>query len=911
MKKIGQKLSFMTKILLVVGLLISNLSSLSVVFAYEAPEDVTITLNEKVLEVSYNEQLSEEVKAVDVKVYESYTYLSGKTEEKELTDSLTAEELLAATEGTLELDFNSMFVNEGEVVNNYELFDGTYRVKVELVDVTDYSVETDTPAEEIPAEDTVTEEVTLTPVEENSGSAPVETVLAVGTYEKEITHKSGLDVKLFAAEGTEIVKINEQYPVSLANSKVKVIAKILSGGLTPEDVFEYNGATDTAAELIEHGFADEIDFNGHLFGEYELPVEVKVNKVLATVEGEETEAVEEVAVVTEEESNFEEVIYNTSVKVLYESYELNAAYLNAVTVSEGYEGAYEFYSNTKAGKLYMLLSLGEDTEESKVTRTMLDVYNILNASVISNNEEEQIISYSLLKDGVDVLESYVAVTDGTSVEDYLAAIALDDTVQVVLSNEGLTITYDVVVAGDLNNDKVLNEEDVLILIEQAVGESEVTDIDKSDMYQFDGKVNTLDVLYLNQLVKTESWDSSISEEEVALNASLDVKANGEALSEENYLTSGDKFTVDYVLSLTDYEVNGIAGLFKYDESLFELVSVETTNEWIGTDENGKFLYLGEESLTGPVETESPETSETEEVVVAAEENSEVVNSVDYVVVTATFKALKATAEGSNNVITLDKIELSNSTEEGVVYYLLDNNTISSEAIEVFASADNTLSYLEVAGVKIDLEDGVYEYEITVENDITAVDLKYIVNNVAANVTSTVCPEELAEGSNTIVVTVTSENGVAQDYTITVVREEAPEETTQVGYTDNYYGSYDDEDEEVVVTPEPEVEEEVEEESNLSKIIIIILILLVIAGLVYLIFKDENDEETKKANKEINKLKKEVKEPEVEVVTTVKKTADKPNNKQNVKSSTKTNTKTSGKTNNSNKTKKSNNNKKER
>lgn len=909
MKKIGQKLSFMTKILLVVGLLISNLSSLSVVFAYEAPEDVTITLNEEVLKVSYNEQLSDEVKAVDVKVYESYTYLSGKVEPKKLTVlySLTAEELLAATEGTLELEFNSMFVNEGEVVNDYELFDGTYSVEVELIDVTDYSVETEsteTLAEETVVEGTVAEEVTLTPAEENTGSAPVETeeiVLAVGTYEKEITHGSGLDVKLFNSEGTEIVKVDGQYPVSLANSKVKVVAKILSGGLTPEDVFEYNGKTYTAAEMIAYGFADEVDFIGHLFGEYELPVEVKVNKKLATVEEEETEVSEEVTVFTEEQSDFEEVVYNTSVKVLYESYELNAAVLNAVAISEGYEEAYEFYGETKAGNLYMLLSF-EESAETEVTRTLLDVYNILNAAVISNNEEEQIISYSLLKDGVDILESYVSVTDGTSVEDYLAAIELDDTVQVVLSNEGLTITYDVVVAGDLNNDKALTEEDVLMLIDQAVGESEVADIDKSDMYQFDGKVNTLDVLYLNQLVKTESWEASINEEEVALNASLDVKANGEALSEENYLTSGDEFTVDYVLSLTDYEVNGVAGLFKYDESLFELVSVEATNEWIGNDENGKFLYLGEESLTGPAETEVPETSETEEVV----------NSIDYVVVTATFKALKATAEGSNNVITLDKIELSNSTEEGVVYYLLDNDTISSEVIEVTASIDNTLSYLEVAGVKIALEEGVYEYEITVENDVTAVDLKYIVNNVAASVTSTVYPEELAEGSNTIVVTVTSESGVTQDYTITVVREEAPEETTQVSYTDNYYGSYDEEeDEEVVVTPEPEVEEEVEEESNLSKIIIIILILLVIAGLVYLIFKDEDDEETKKANKEINKLKKEVKEPEVEVVTTVKKTADKPNNKQNVKSSAKPNTKTSGKTSNSNKTTKSHNNKKER
>ena len=44
MKKLGKKLSFLTKIMLVIGLLISNLSSLSVVFAYEATGAVQIAV---------------------------------------------------------------------------------------------------------------------------------------------------------------------------------------------------------------------------------------------------------------------------------------------------------------------------------------------------------------------------------------------------------------------------------------------------------------------------------------------------------------------------------------------------------------------------------------------------------------------------------------------------------------------------------------------------------------------------------------------------------------------------------------------------------------------------------------------------------------------------------------------------
>ena len=74
MKKLGKKISFLTKILLVAGLLISNLSSLSIVFAYEVSDDLVITLNGNELEISYTEQVADEVKNVDVKVYEKYSY---------------------------------------------------------------------------------------------------------------------------------------------------------------------------------------------------------------------------------------------------------------------------------------------------------------------------------------------------------------------------------------------------------------------------------------------------------------------------------------------------------------------------------------------------------------------------------------------------------------------------------------------------------------------------------------------------------------------------------------------------------------------------------------------------------------------------------------------------------------------
>jgi len=313
------------------------------------------------------------------------------------------------------------------------------------------------------------------------------------------------------------------------------------------------------------------------------------------------------------------------------------------------------------------------------------------------------------------------------------------------------------------------------------------------------------------------------------------------------------------------------------------------------------LYFGEESLVGPEEVSTENEDSTGENIEETTLTDETIVTEDYVLLTAKFRALKA----GTHTVTVKENEYFNDN----TYLQLSEDLVLSTEVVVVESEDNTLSYLEVAGKEIVLEDNKYEYEITVNNDVTLVDLKYIVTNVAANVTSTVYPEELVEGNNTVVITVTSESGVSQDYTITVIREEAPEEETITQVSNNYYGDYeDDNEEEVVVTPGDEDDDNddddknSENESNLSRIVIIILILLVIAGLVYLIFKDDEDEETKKANKDVNKLKKESIDATAKsnIVKETSKTSSKPVNKIDGK-----------KTSSSSKNKKPNNKKKER
>ena len=813
MKKLGKKLSFLTKIMLVIGLLISNLSSLSVVFAYEATGAVQISVVNDKLNIKYTDELAEEVENVNVKVYENYTYLDNSPY---YVDEVAAENGKAGKESNYSLTSEQLLALEGyeaESILSVIKFDGLYEVKVEITDVNNEVIDS-------------------------------------AIYSENIEHESGLTFKMFDEMDNEIVPVDGVYPLGLENSKVKVVAQVLSGGLSPMDMFMYDEVSYTATELLEYSFSDEMDLSGRLFGEYTLPFEVKLLDV-----------------------NSEEVVYAEELKLMYESYEMNASVLNTATEELEIEDTYEFVSETKDGILYVLLN-------SNRIHTMLDLYNIVNLA----NGESEIISYVLSNSEYeDVLASYDEETAEVTLEEYLESIVLDDSVMLTLTNAGLTVTYKVVVTADMNGDNALTEDDLSGLINQVVGEDEVN-TEKADLNK-DTKVDTLDVMYLNEVIKTGAWEVELTDTDASLESSLVVDADD--------IVSGDEFTVSYKVTLTEYSVNGVAGLFKYDNTMLELVKVETATEWLGNAKDGKFLYLGEESLTGVVTLD--ETT-----------GEEIVESKEYVLVTATFKALKS----GESVISLENPEYFDGTN----YLLVEQEDITTNVV-VNASDNNSLASLFVAGQEIVLtkdENGedVLEYEITVSNDVTMADVEAIVENVAANITSIVYPEELAEGENTVTITVTSESGDVKVYTVIVNREAAPEEEEPVTAPvyNNYYNDYEEDNKEEVVTPKPEVDEDdeeeetpEEEESNLSRIVIIILILLVIAGLVYLIFKDDEDDETKKANKAVNRLRKEEVDAKVEKTVTVK-----PENKPVNKSNNKPNNRL-----NNNKNKASNNKKRER
>ena len=768
MKKLEKKLSYFIKVLLVLGLIISNLSSLSVVFAYEGeennPELVNDTLNNETvmdkslagfdakiddgkITITYGDEIND-TDELRVLVSEVYTYHNCEVTDNVSTCDITVNNSyeVSATDREL-LSGEGMVINYTSTVLSQAKFDGTYTLEVSLVNVTNDNA--------------------------SLGEKEVEN--------KENTFDSGIQFKVYDESTALVNESNGKYTFTTSQNVIKVLGKMLPGGISPNDVFVY-GEKETeysALEFLDLEFIENIDLNDYLYGEYRLPVDITYMR------------------------NGEEITYTKHFTISHGSYEDNAKKLNGLVDLN----RFLFEGTTKDGKLYVYLGENEITIDD-INEPLYDAYfGTKNIVYTFSNEEVN-------------ADTKITITDGIT-----------------------TITYQVIVVGDINDDGVLDENDIVALTDQLVGNEELN-LDKANIDDTDNEANTRDVLKLAQIVETGAWKIKINEKEIQLDAQLQNSSEG--------LVSGDEFDVYYMIMSSQDEINGFAGLVNYDKSLLELVSVSVADNFVGSNKDGKFVYVN-------LEEKSQSTVSSDAVL-------------ELKLLTLKFKAL---ASGSSK-ITIDDPEYFNHD----TYYKIieiDDETGDSRPstkiitldVTVSESSDNSLASLKLGDNEIELADGVYDYTLTVSNNVTKLNVSALTSNVAASITSIVCPEELVEGENTITITVASESGEEAVYTVTVTRENTPEETSNVDNTNNtnnqdYYHDYNNTNNDSVVPNPPaknddkedvEPTPEVKEKSNISKVIIVALILLVIAGLIYLIFKDEDDE-SKKANKDINKFKKE-------------------------------------------------------
>ena len=807
MKKIGKKLSYVTKVLLVIGLIISNLSSLSIVFAYEVDADQQLDVvgnqldaNEQLDvvddQLDVNEQLEvgtlieldasiddenkitisyagdiNDTDELMIEISEKYTY-SNCT----VTDSVSTCEITANVSYNLEEADRDLLLGEA-LLKEYNpsvlaqpKFDGVYEIVVSLINVTEDNA--------LLAEKQVTN--------------------------KNVTFDQGIEFKIYDESDTIIDETDGKYVVNLGTTLVKVIGKMLPGGISPNDEFIYGEEVYDAYQILDLGFENMIDFSNHLYGEYKLPVTITYAK------------------------NDEEISYIEHFNILYGTYEDNAVVINGYTDSS----KVVFDGSSKDGSVYVYL--GEDLV------TINDLYQAIEQAYLSNDDITYIISndeYSYQDGGI--LSGYDSSFE--TLEEYLSKISVDASTIVSITDGVMTITFQALVVGDIDGDNILDENDIIALINQLVGNEEL-DATSGNIYDLDDDVTILDVMKLDQIVKTGAWDISLNEEEIELDAKL------EFVNNEIEITSGDEFEVNYILNTSDYDINGIAGTVEYDNTKLELVSITENVDFIGSDKDGKFIYVSTSYKNSTSASQIDNVDSDDEI---------------------TFLVLKFRAlAGGTSTITLANPEYF---DQDTYYQIVEIDDTTGESnpttkvisldVTVSESSDNTLSSLMIGDDVIELVDGVYDYKLVVSNDVKTVNVQALLSNVAASISSIVAPEELAIGDNTITITVASESGDEITYTIIVTREEAVEQVNnnvgQANYQNNTANNSVNNKPQDPPKVNPDVDNNPEPEektSNLSKIIIIVLIVLVIGGLIYLIFKDDGDDESKKANKEIKKFK---------------------------------------------------------
>lgn len=740
-----KKLTKLTKMLLVLCLVVSELSSVGLVFA----EDVSTKFEANIgitLDNEYNPTIT--IKSNDlyeikqdgnykISYKEEYTYLDETTEniyEGVVNDTDLAEKL-NSEEGYL------LTLYGVEDIAKY--FNGVYSITLELYE-----------------DNTLVDSTTL----------KLEYSVPTNLHTKVVMEREGKFTILEDTEG--VVKVPKDYQNT---DKLMLISILTTNELLPTKEYTINGQKYTGLGIVDTNFAKDsegndiiLDYLEKLGGEYEYTTNI-------TVEG----------------LNDEPTEYTNTIKVAYQDYTYNDEALNNTANQTNVDLLFAS-ENSKEGYVYTKV-LSKDT-----AMTVADVRKFLDNALTDE------ISYELTYlDETEVLD-----TDTVSSN---LVITLTST-SYEFEN---TVKYTFSILGDTNNDGVLDLEDVQKWLDDNYGVEDSKDlsldIDK------DGEVSLADLAHIVEVIKQKTWDvdqPNVDETDTI----VDVKLTTDS---EN-ITTGDEFTVSYIIKVGKSGLSGFEGTLNYDKTKLELLGIEkemldeaetpddNTDYWIGKVVDDKFIYLTN-MANGYQEGE-------------------------YEVLRFTFKAKEAT---DTTTITLD------NTKYVVGLNTVKENTLTPLDITINASSNNNLKDLVVGDNTIELVEGVYEYTVEVENDIENVDVKATAENIGSIVSMDI-PEKLEVGSNVIKITVVAENGEVKDYFITVVRKEAQQEQVNIVPTNNTVNDNTSNDNNND-TPKPSDNSSKDnkpsdtKENNTSKYIIIVLIILVIIGLIYLIFKEDNEE----------------------------------------------------------------------
>ena len=386
-------------------------------------------------------------------------------------------------------------------------------------------------------------------------------------------------------------------------------------------------------------------------------------------------------------------------------------------------------------------------------------------------------------------------------EELLDEVVIDNDDEIIVSMEDNLVKYKVVIMGDDDSSNNVDNNDVESVVNNLFDDPEyynsIVDIN------FDGIVDNYDISRLHYAINNKEKSNIVATP--VLSPSV--------VSSKDTLDIGDTVKLQLSVSgLESYSVNTIVGNVDFDSNIFSYSSISSSDgEVYYNDETKSFVAVGEfkEGSTIDLELVADAASETEYVNFTDLKvyNDGTEFELDSDIVSSVFVINYTNNTGSDVEETTD----TTSTETTANVSNTSTNYVMTYVNRYILSSDSYLLDLKIKDHEIDFDSHTYEYHVKVGNKINSLDIEVVLSD--SNATYVINGNENFEvGENVVTVVVTAEDGSTTTYTI-IVDKEAKKETVKE-----------------------------KEESNVSRYIIIGLIVLVIAGLVYLIFKDDSEDE---------------------------------------------------------------------
>ena len=378
--------------------------------------------------------------------------------------------------------------------------------------------------------------------------------------------------------------------------------------------------------------------------------------------------------------------------------------------------------------------------------------------------------------------------------------------------------------GDINNDKLINYDDAENIIDNILEEKEPNNV--NDVNQ-DNKLNINDATNIIYKEKTDNWDNKY-----ILNDDLSL----EMTKEEKDIYLGDEVNIDlYIKGFNKDKINGLESNLDYDKDKLQFIGIynpHTKIKYGDINDKGKFIYLLDDyKEKDKLLTFKFQTLDIGYTNIYLKDTILSDNGLEYNLKNNLISLLllinnKITNELTNNttnntinhnnrIISLNNnIKENNNTKE-------NNNKIPSFAISdtgmkisitnIKLSSDNTIKSLIIKDHKINFNKDILTYNITVDSNTKKLDIKVVLNDSNATY-EIIGNNNFKPGLNKVLIAVTAEDGSIKEYTINVKKEK---------------------------------EKEKKDNSKSSRNVIIVLLILIIIGLIYIIFKE--DEEDNKEN----------------------------------------------------------------